>query len=75
EKFIDMVINNSIEVAFSIDSVDKKKYEEIRKGASFDKLIENIIKLYPLAKKKLLKINSVIADYNVKEINEILKIC
>ena len=73
EKFIDIVINNSIEVAFSIDSVDKKKYEEIRKGASFDKLIENIIKLYPLAKKKLLKINSVIADYNVKEINEILK--
>ncbi|MFA7073769.1 MAG: radical SAM protein [Endomicrobiaceae bacterium] len=73
QKFIDLVINNSIEVAFSIDSVDKNKYEKIRVGASFEKLIGNIEKLRPLADKKLLKINSVIADYNSKEINQILR--
>lgn len=73
QKFIDLVIDNSIEVAFSIDSVDKNKYEKIRYGASFEKLMENIAKLKPLADKKLLKINSVIADYNAKEIKYILK--
>jgi len=33
-------------VRFSVDSVNKKNFEEIRKGANFEKVVGNIIRLY-----------------------------
>jgi len=39
------------EIGISVDSTDKKKYEKMRKGANFDKLMENIKNLTDALKK------------------------
>jgi sulfatase maturation enzyme AslB (radical SAM superfamily) len=72
KKLIDIISDNNIEVVFSIDSVDKKRYENIRKGASFDKLTENLSKLSKTIDNNFIKINVVAMKDTVKEFNKII---
>ena len=73
QKFIDIVSQNNMEVVFSIDSVNKKRYESVRKGASFDKLIENLSKLSRVLNNNLIKINVVAMKDTIKELHDIYK--
>lgn len=73
QEFIDIVSQNNIEVVFSIDSVNKKRYEIVRKGASFDKLIENLSKLSRVLNNNLIKINVVAMKDTIKELHDIYK--
>ena len=72
KRFLDFVAKNNIEVVISIDSVDKKLYESIRKGASFDKLKENLSRLSQVLNNDLIKINIVVMKSNIKDINNII---
>lgn len=71
QKLINIISDNNIEVIFSIDSVNKKKYEEIRKGASFDRLTENLSKLSKTTDANLIKFNVVAMKNTISEIDKI----
>lgn len=73
KKFLDLVSENNMEVIVSIDSADKKMYETIRRGASFDKLKDNLSKLSKVLDNNLIKINIVVMKKNIKDINNIIK--
>jgi radical SAM protein with 4Fe4S-binding SPASM domain len=66
------------EIAISIDSVNKKKYENIRKGADFEKVLNNIKELAKQIKEKKRKtivgISTVILKENIKEIPEFVEL-
>ena len=68
QRFLDIVSKNNIEVVISIDSVDKEMYETLRKGASFDRLRENLSKLSKVLKSDLMKVNMVAMKNNVTQI-------
>ena len=72
DKFLDIVSKNNIEVILSIDSVDRHKYEAIRKGASFDKLKTNLSKLSNACDVEFIKINIVVMKDNIYEISDII---
>ena len=72
KKFLDLVSKNNIEVIVSIDSADKVMYETIRRGASFDKLKENLSVLSKVLNRDLIKINVVVMKKNLKDINNII---
>lgn len=42
EEIINLIVRNNIELRISIDGVEKNIYEKIRRGGSFQKLIDNI---------------------------------
>jgi MoaA/NifB/PqqE/SkfB family radical SAM enzyme len=71
-KFLDIVSQNNIEVVVSIDSADKKIYEDIRRGASFERLKENLSKLSKTLNNNFIKINIVIMKRNIDDINNII---
>ena len=73
QKFLDIVSKNNIEIIISIDSGDRKTYEDIRKGASFSKLKENLSKLSKLVNTDLIKINIVVMKNNLYELNKIIR--
>jgi len=56
---------DKIDFVFSIDYVKKDKYESIRKGASFDKLIENLEKIKSIGVSA--RMNAVLMDVNSKD--------
>lgn len=72
QKFLDIVSKNNVEVVISIDSVDKKMYEKLRKGASFDRLKKNLSNLSKVLNSDLMKINMVAMKNNVKQIKEMV---
>ncbi|MDD5021196.1 MAG: radical SAM protein [Endomicrobiaceae bacterium] len=71
DNLADLIVKNNIEVVLSIDSVEKDKYEKIRKGASFEKLLKTIEILSPLKEKSLLKINYVVMNMNKDELDKV----
>ena len=74
QNLIDIIAdNNNIEVVFSIDSINKERYEKIRKGASFDKLMENLSKLSKSVDYNLIKINIVVMRDTINEFDKILE--
>jgi radical SAM protein with 4Fe4S-binding SPASM domain len=56
------------QIHISIDGCTKKTYEKIRKGADWDKLIENIKKLEKTIKKTNLVVNFCVQKDNYKEL-------
>jgi len=67
---MELIVKNSIEVTISIDGVSKNIYEKIRRGASFEKLVDNINTLNDIRNK--IK-NKVILNMNVVVMNENFK--
>jgi len=66
------------EIAISIDSIDKKKYQEIRKGADFDKVITNLRELTKQIKEKkkktIVSVSTVILKENISEIPKFVEL-
>ena len=62
------------EIGISIDSINKEKYEKIREGARFEKVLENIknlaLELRKRKKKTIVSIAAVILKDNIDEISE-----
>ena len=71
KKYLDLVSKNNIEVIVSIDSVDKTIYETVRKGASFDKLKENLSKLSKVLTPDFIGTNVVVMKQNKKQLKDI----
>ncbi|MCB4791742.1 MAG: radical SAM protein [Elusimicrobia bacterium] len=76
EPFIEKCVKHGVNIFFSIDSVNKKNYEKIRRGARFEDLIHNL-NLMALYRKKYgykntLLLNVVIMNCNYKEMPELL---
>ncbi len=71
DNLVDLIVKNNIEVVLSIDSVEKEMYEQIRKGASFEKLLKTIEVLSPLKERSLLKINYVVMNKNKDELDRV----
>lgn len=67
---MELIVKNNIEVTISIDGVSKNIYEKIRRGASFEKLLDNINILNDIRNK--IK-NKVILNMNVVVMNENFK--
>ncbi|MDD3064903.1 MAG: radical SAM protein [Endomicrobiaceae bacterium] len=64
---MELIVQNNIEVTVSIDGVSKNIYEKIRRGASFERLTDNINMLNAIRDK--IK-NKVILNMNVVVMNE-----
>ncbi len=66
------------EIGISIDSPDKKEYEKIRKGAKFEKVIENVKNLTRELKKKerktIVTLAAVILKNNINELPEFINL-
>ena len=78
EKSIDAVIRCGVtEAAFSVDAAEKKTYESIRRGASFDRLVANIERMNA-RKKELgranpeLRFNITLMLSNIAEMEELM---
>ncbi|MFA7675564.1 MAG: radical SAM protein [Endomicrobiia bacterium] len=73
---INKLLDNKVEVTFSIDSVDEKNYESIRVGGSFKKLLNNLKNFKELKKIKkseiLTRLTMVVMKRNYKEIENII---
>lgn len=67
---MELIVQNNIEVTVSIDGVSKNIYEKIRRGASFERLTDNINMLNAMRDK--IK-NKVILNMNVVVMNENFK--
>lgn len=67
---MELIVKNNIEVTISIDGVSKNIYEKIRRGASFEKLLDNINILNDIRNK--IK-NKVILNMNVVVMSENFK--
>ncbi|MDD5020542.1 MAG: radical SAM protein [Endomicrobiaceae bacterium] len=76
QDIIELISKNNIQLTISIDGAVKKTYENIRMGASFDKLKENLKKLnkyiVEYKSKMTLQINFLIMKNNYKEISDIV---
>ncbi|GEM_PF-2799806 len=71
DELVDIIVKNNIEIVLSVDAVEKEKYESIRKGASFDKLLNTIGKLAPVREKGLVRINYVVMNMNKDELKKV----
>lgn len=76
ENIIEKLVNMNINLIISIDSCNKQNYEQIRVGAKFDKLIDNINLLNEYKSKYKSNINltlaMVVMKRNYKEIEDII---
>jgi len=63
-------------IAISIDSASKKQYEEIRKGAKFEKVVENLRRFNKLNKNERTKVAvwTVATEDNIPGIPDIIKL-
>jgi len=70
EKVRKLLLQYFDHIIISVDSIQKEKYEQIRKGAKFDNVVEGIKKLVKDNKKykKKISINYVMSHLNYKEI-------
>lgn len=77
EENINFFIDQKINITLSIDSIIKEKYEKIRIGSDFNKLISNIKLLSEIRKSKQvtndLGINIVVMPINYMEIENIIE--
>ncbi|MFH0876448.1 MAG: radical SAM protein [archaeon] len=62
-------------LGLSLDSINKKTYEKIRIGASFDKVISNFKAALKIDVRKILTIGTVITDLNIDELEDIILYC
>lgn len=79
KEIIDNICESEIgEVAVSLDSVHKKKYEKIRVGANFDEVCRNIKNLTSELKRRkkntIMAIQTIILKENIDEIPEFVKL-
>lgn len=75
EEYVKLIAEYKVELVISIDSADKKTYEEIRKGADFNRLINNleILKKHHIQNNSFkYKMIAVIMSVNYKQIEEII---
>lgn len=77
ESLLDDLVVDNMELTFSIDGTTRESFERIRKGASFDKLINNINRVNDARKKKNLKnmtlrMHSVVMKSNYLELDRFL---
>ena len=78
KKMAKQIINSSLaELIISIDGANKQTYEQIRRRASFEKLLSNLKYLFSIRDPKKLKISAWVVPniYNSGEIEEIVKLC
>jgi sulfatase maturation enzyme AslB (radical SAM superfamily) len=77
ERWIDLLTDADIELAVSIDGLDKVTYETIRYGSKFDVLIRNLEKLNEVRNKKksklILKMHTVIMRSNYKKVEDFIE--
>jgi len=73
EEWMDVLINSRVNLTFSIDSVEKKTYEYIRRGARFEALLDNLEALRVVNMKNnnsiQLHLNAVVMRSNYKKLN------
>jgi radical SAM protein with 4Fe4S-binding SPASM domain len=79
EKIIENIISAYIgEIGISIDSTKKKKYEKIRKGANYERVLKNIKNLSDKIKEKnrktILTIAPIIFKDNIDELPEFVEL-
>ena len=78
DKYAKKIVDYDINLTLSIDSVDKTIYENIRVGAKFDLLLNNIknINYYAnkINKKLNMSINAVLSQWNYKNKNNFIDI-
>jgi len=72
DEWLDVLINSRVNLTFSIDSVEKKTYEYIRRGARFEALLDNLKALRAVNIKNdnpiQLHLNAVVMRSNYKEL-------
>lgn len=54
----DTLVNNNVDITFSIDSLTKEVYEKLRKGGKFDELIKNLEYFTEVRRKAVSDINT-----------------
>jgi MoaA/NifB/PqqE/SkfB family radical SAM enzyme len=78
DSYAKQIVQYGIDLTLSIDSVDKKLYESIRKGANFDLLLKNIklINKYykEYNKPSMLSLNAVLSKWNFQKENNFFDI-
>ena len=75
EKFKKLYDAGLCYMGFSLDSVNKKTYEQIRKRAIFEAVIHNFKEALRIDKRGVLTIGIVITEKNIDELNEIIEFC
>jgi MoaA/NifB/PqqE/SkfB family radical SAM enzyme len=68
------VIDNLQTLGLSIDGATKSTYEELRRGGSFDKIIENLEFIKTLDRKFKLELHCVVQQKNYKEMYEYIEL-
>lgn len=80
DKLIESIFKYGLsEIHISIDAAKKNTYEKIRKGAKFDRLIDNIKKIYQYKKKyslarPLIRFNVVLMKSNIMEMPALVQL-
>lgn len=67
------IIDNLKTLGLSIDGASSKTYEELRRGGSFDKIIENLEFLKTLSRKFRLELHCVVQQSNYKEMHDYIE--
>ena len=78
--WLDLLIRDNVSLSFSIDSINKKTYEYIRKGSQFEVLLKNIDSINEISKKRNIKrplhsLNAVVMKSNYKELSLLPRFC
>ncbi|MDD3858562.1 MAG: radical SAM protein [Bacteroidales bacterium] len=75
DRIVNLVSNDKVFISLSIDSVNKSSYEKIRKGADFDKMINNfnVFNNIMMKKSHSMYISVCPIAYNANEIPKIVK--
>lgn len=74
EESIRKLTENVFYVSFSIDSPDAEKYNEIRKGAQFDKVIENLKILQKIRPDILVAIEPIMMKENIEDLPKFVEL-
>jgi MoaA/NifB/PqqE/SkfB family radical SAM enzyme len=74
ENNIKKLNNNLVKIYISIDGASRKNFEEIRKGANFSNLIENIQKIRKLKPEIELCILTILMKETLKDLPELVKL-
>ena len=76
EKILDYIKNSDTKLTISLDSIDQKISEKIRRGVNVKRCLENIITLakFPEILPRL-SIRSVISSHNFNHIFEVIRFC
>jgi MoaA/NifB/PqqE/SkfB family radical SAM enzyme len=77
-KTAEKLVRENMELTFSIDGPTKESYEYVRRGASFDRLIDNIAMIHELKKKKqpknmTIRMHAVVMRSNYRELERFIE--